>query len=396
MVVFCFFTSALITYLVACGGSGSSFTSKATKGYAVADYDNNRLLIYNAPFSTNQNAGVVLGQADFTHGSSLGYAANTLTPYAVAADSSGNLYVDDFEGCRVLQFKPPFTNNMNASVVIGEPDFTSRSCTATANTIELPLAVAIDGNGNLWVAERYTTSRILEFVPPFSNGMNATLVIGQNSLTNSLGCNQGLAAPTASTICGSEGMTFDASGDLWVADSGNERVLEFKPPFATGMAASVELGQPSATAFTSVIANNGGQSASTVNDPNHPAFDASGNLWVTDAFNQRVLEYTPPFSNGMAATMEVGQPSATAFTSNTENTSQSGFKYPCSLSFDPSGNMQVVDCQNNRVLVFDTPFSNGMNATLVLGQANFTSGAVNQGGSTGANTLDQASGVVAF
>jgi hypothetical protein len=56
----------------------------------------------------------------------------------------------------------------------------------------------------------------------------------------------------------------------------------------------------------------------------------------------------------------------------------------------------VVDCQNNRVLVFDTPFSNGMNATLVLGQANFTSGAVNQGGSTGANTLDQASGVVAF
>ena len=40
-----------------------------------------------------------------------------------------------------------------------------------------------------------------------------------------------------------------------------------------------------------------------------PAFDGSGNLWVADAFNQRVLEYTPPFSNGMAASLELGQPS---------------------------------------------------------------------------------------
>ena len=187
--------------------------------------------------------------------------------HGIAADSSGNLYVADYEGCRVLQFQPPFTNNMNASVVIGEPDFTTRTCTASANTIELPLAVAIDSNGNLWVAERYTTSRILEFVPPFSNGMSATLVIGQTSLTSLAGCNQGLAAPTASTICGAEGMTFDASGDLWVGDSNNERVLEFKPPFTTGMAASVELGQPAATAFTSTTANNGGISASTLDDP---------------------------------------------------------------------------------------------------------------------------------
>jgi len=311
-----------------------------------------------------------------------------MTPVGVATDSSGNLYVDDFEGCRILEFKPPFTNNMNASVVIGEPDFTTRDCTATANTIELPLSEAIDVHGNLWVAERTTTSRILEFVPPFTNGMSATVVIGQTSLTSLQGCNQGGAA-SASTICGSEGMTTDASGDLWVSDGANGRALEFKPPFTNGMAASVELGQPSATAFTSTISNNGGISASTVDDPIGMAFDVHGNLWLADAFNQRVLEFTPPFSNGMAASMELGQPSATAFTSNTINTSQSGFKYPVGVAFDSSGNMVVTDIQNNRVIIFAPPFSNGMSATLVLGQANFTTGTVNQGGSIGANTLNQ-------
>jgi hypothetical protein len=396
LVVLCFFTSALIACLAACGSSATT-TPKATKGYAVTDSQNNRVLIFDAPFSTNQNASVVLGQADFTYGLSQGYTASSVTDVTgIAADSSGNLYVADFEGCRILQFKPPFTNNMSASVVIGEPDFTTRSCTASANTLGLPVAVAIDGSGNLWVSENHISSRIVEFVPPFSNGMAATLAIGQTSLTSTAGCNQGLAAPTASTICNAEGMTFDSSGDLWVADSINERVLEFKPPFSTGMAASLELGQPAATAFTSTTANNGGLSASSIDDPGHPAFDGSGNLWVTDAFNQRVLEYTPPFSNGMAASLELGQPAATAFTSNTENTSQGGFKYPCGLSFDHSGNMQVVDCQNNRVIVFDPPFSNGMDATIVLGQADFTSGTANQGGSTGANTLDQPSGVTTF
>ena len=78
LVVLCFFSSALIACLAACSGSSSS-TPKATKGYAVTDSQNNRVLIFDAPFSTDQNASVVLGQADFTHGSSLGYAANTIT-----------------------------------------------------------------------------------------------------------------------------------------------------------------------------------------------------------------------------------------------------------------------------------------------------------------------------
>ena len=90
----------------------------------------------------------------------------------------------------------------------------------------------------------------------------------------------------------------------------------------------------------------------------------------------------PPFSTDMAATLELGQPSgATAFTTNAPQTSQSGFYQLYAISFDTQGNMQAVDSANSRVMIFDQPFSNGMNATTVIGQADFTHGAANQGGS---------------
>ena len=407
LVVLCLFSSALIASLTACNlFGGSNLTTptpphtplpKGTMNYAVADTYNNRVLIYNIPFSTDESASVVLGQADLTSNVFSAAAANTFDyPTSAAVDSSDNLYVADYENCRVLQFKPPFTNNMNASVVIGEPDFTTSSCGTSASALGSAYTVAIDGDGDLWVADT-GNSRIVEFVPPFSNGMSASLVIGQASLSSTAGCNQG-GTPTASTLCGQVGITFDANGNLWVADEGNSRVLEYKPPFSNDMAASLELGQPSgATAFTSNTGNNGGLSATSLDYPVQPAFDGDGNLWVVDYVNNRVLEYVPPFSNGMAATLELGQPSgATAFTTGTQNTSQSGFYYPWSISIDTSGNIQVIDFDNNRVMIFKPPFSNGMNATAVFGQADFTSGTANQGGSVAANTLYQPLGVVAY
>jgi hypothetical protein len=71
-------------------------------------------------------------------------------------------------------------------------------------------------------------------------------------------------------------------------DYGNNRVLEYAPPFANHMAASRVFGQPD---FKSYLPNNGGVSASSLSEPFALALDYPGNLYVADSVNHRVLEY---------------------------------------------------------------------------------------------------------
>jgi hypothetical protein len=99
-------------------------------------------------------------------------------------------------------------------------------------------------------------------------------------------------------------------------------------------------------------------------------------------------------TNGAAATLELGQPTATAFTTNTANPGGIGpstLNAPFGVAFDSSGRIFVSSgrlivnpASNNRTLVFTPPFSNGMNATLVLGQADFVTGTANAGGESAA------------
>jgi len=381
---------------------------------AVADSSNNRVLIYNAPFKTDEKAIIVLGQPDFVHNAAnqgaVGPQVNTLNfPGDVAQGPNGEIYVADTGNCRVLRFDPPLTTNMSASVVFGQPDFTSHHCNApaaaTANSLAAPEYLAVDSHGDLWVSDTFFgdigDSRVVEYVPPFSNGMAASVAIGQTTTGASQGCNQvfgnppHFAPPTASTLCTPKGISFDAAGDLWVADLANNRVVEFVPPFSTGMSASLEIGQPAGPdAFTTGTPNQClyflspcGPTASKLFFPTATAFDSAGDLWVADAGNNRVLEYLPPFSNGMDASTVLGQPD---FTSGGSGVITGYLASPADLAFQPgTGDLFVSDALDNRILMFAPPFRNDMHPATVIGQRNLNSGQTNQGKSApAANTLD--------
>ncbi len=401
-------TAAAGSLLLSCGvnpGFGDSGSgAETTRHLVVTDSGNNRVLIYNAPFSTDESASVVLGQPDFTHGlpnqgNGIAVGANTLAPSGAALDADGNLWIADGGNCRVVEFHAPFTTDMDASLVIGLPSPTAQppsgcqlSETPTATGIDTPVAVTFDENGDLWVADS-DADRVTEYKSPLANGMAAALAIGQSDLQDSSECNGGPISnpnftlpPTTTSLCGPAGIAFDSAGNLWVADSGNGRVLEYRPPFSTGMAASLELGQPAASAFVSQgCAGPGGTTANSLCSPTGLAFDASGDIWVADWDNGRVLEFVPPFSNGMAATTVIGKAnfsdSSLIYTNGMPAPTASNLLSPGSLFFDPNGILIVADPTYNRVLMYLPPFSNGMAATVVLGQPNMTS-----------NNADQCSG----
>jgi sugar lactone lactonase YvrE len=246
------------------------------------------------------------------------------------------------------------------SIVIGQPDLTTLTAgqPSSPTTIGNPTAVTFDSKGDLWVVDN-SNDRVLEYTPPFSTGEAASLVIGQSSLTGTEDTSPagGLFGPT--------GLAFDSGGNLWVVDSGDNRVLEFTAPFSDGELASHVLGQ---STFGGYI---GAATAKGMNSPAYVAFDPSGNLWVTDQGNNRVLEFTAPFSNGQAASLVIGQSN---FTGSSPSSTANGLFEPLGIGFDSKGDLWVVDSANHRVLEYDTPFSTGEAASMIIDQLSSTTG----------------------
>ena len=359
-------------------GGGATGT---TKSLAIADTSNNRVLIFNVPVSTNANATAVLGQPDFTSTSAGTTGASIDYPVDTTADSSGNLWVTEYNNCRMTFFARPFSNGEAATIALGAPDMTSSPCTVTATTLNGPSNAAFDSTGHLWQVD-YDGSRVLRYSPPFSTGQAADLVLGQANLTSN-GC-----GTTATTLCTPwQGVVFDSSGSIWISDYDTCRVLRYSPPFSTGMAADLVIGQPDMTS------SGCGTTATTNDGPYGLAFDRDGNLWMVDGNHNRVLKFAPPFSTGMAATVVIGQPDFTSSTANNGGISAATLSNPYDVVFDTSNNMYVVEADNHRVLVYHPPFATGMSASAVLGQPNFTSNSINQGGAAGANTLHSPNGV---
>ncbi len=394
--------------LMACGGSSSSTTPpppppKTTKYVAV--YDRCRVMIFDTPTSTGMNASLVLGEDDFIH--SCTNWAGPLGPAeqnglgsvfeqggdGVVFDSSGNIYIADTAENRVLQFVPPFSDGMNASTVLGQPDFTTTSWSSSASGLISPQGLAFDASGDLWVTDN-GNDRIVEYKPPFSSGMAPVIEYGATD-TGGTGtmCNDAAFGATNNGFCGPYSLAVDTASDLWVTDVDYNRVLEFTPPFSKDMKASLELGHAAGpTAFTANQSNDGGSvSAIGLSRPAGIQFDSHGNLWVADTGNNRVLGFVPPFTNGMGAAFVLGQ---TDLIHNLSSPiSQSSLSAPASLALDSSGELLVSDSGNNRVLIFSPPFTTGMSATAVLGSLSFTSAGT---GDVSQSTLSAPLGVATF
>lgn len=247
-----------------------------------------------------------------------------------------------------------------------------------------PEGAAVDTSGSppiFYVADT-GNNRVLAWknATSLTNLQAPDLIIGQpNSYTTLPAINGGLSYPT--------GVVVDAKGNLYVADSGNNRILRFPTPFAnsttvSGSASPVDtkvdivLGQPDM--FTSKSANQGGSvSALTLYlSSSHTyvaplAIDAAGNLWVCDAGNGRVLQYSAgSLTTGAAdpaATLVIGQPGFTVVNAPASVTDRSTLATPGGLAFDSAGNLFVSDSAANRLMVFTPPFSNGMAASRLAG-----------------------------
>ena len=405
-----------------------------TKLY-VADSGNNRVLIFNTvPTAPNALADVVVGQTNFGLNAS-GNAANQMqTPEDVHVN--GNMmYVADTANHRVLYFTSiPTSNNAFANGVIGQPSFgvgTSNNPDSRSGLVE-PRGVASNGS-YVFIADTSNNRVVVHSNPQPANGTTHDLVQGQPNLNtktanttaptatiyrgsggtavignrfytaaaddnrvvgyNSIPTTSGVAADfvlgqpdLTSSSSGTSQSTFHGPGSLcsngswtYVVDTQNNRVLGFNgTPTATGTVPDIVICQND---FTGNMQNKGtAVAADTLANPT-TVHCGTDRLVVADASNSRVLVYEPaPTTTNPSASIVLGQPNMTTAIAGTN---QSTFNGPQGAIVDENGRLIVADTQNQRVLIYNSvPTSNGANADLVLGQADFSGMSANAGSAT--------------
>ena len=258
-----------------------------------------------------------------------------------------------------------------ADIVLGQPNFNSDDANnggLSSSSLFTATDVVVDANGNAYVADA-RNNRVLIYLDPKNTDAVADIVLGQPDFVSSI-CNSDGVSPSASTLCQPEGVALDVTGNLYVADGLNNRVLVYLDPL-NDQVADVVIGQPD---FVSVTFNNGGlfPSASTLFFPLDVAVDNSGNVLIADSNNNRVLVYLDPLNSNTIADIVLGQPDFTSTIINNGGVTTSSLALPTDVKVDASGNVFVADTANNRVLVYnDLINTTDVVADTVFGQPDF-------------------------
>jgi hypothetical protein len=201
-------------------------------------------------------AGSTFGSTD-----GVATAAQFEFPVALAVDAAGNVYVGDRDNHRIRKITPAGAVSTLAGSTQGFADGTG-----TAARFNFPAGVAVDAAGNVYVADTFN-QRIRKITPA---GAVSTL-----AGSGTAGFANGVA--TAAQFNFPAGVAVDAAGNVYVGDRDNHRIRKITPAGAVSSLAGSTAGFADGTG-----------TAARFNFPEGVAVDAAGNVFVADAFNQRI------------------------------------------------------------------------------------------------------------
>jgi hypothetical protein len=284
-------------------------------------------------------------------------AATMFGPRGMALiGADGPLWVCDTGHHRLLGWRQrPGADKQPADWLIGQADFEREGRNAhgdvLATTLNVPTGITACGEG-LAVADAWNHRVLIWHHAPDASNVPADVVIGQVDFCSAL-ANRGSDAPTAASLFWPYGVHWDGAR-LWVADSGNRRVLAWSGlPDRCGQPADQVLGQ---AGFTCRDENAGGEpTAASLRWP-HALATWRGRLCVADAGNNRVMVWDPVGErNNPACAHVLGQPDSRRVDNNQSlywpNAATLNMPYGIAAAGDW---LLVADTANSRLLAWHT------------------------------------------
>jgi NHL repeat len=273
--------------------------------------------------------------------------SDAINPESIATDSSGDVYITDYVNDRIEEFSPAgaFLKTYGWGVLDGANQF--ETCTSTcrsgnagagAGQFYAPYGIATDSSGDVYVADD-GNYRIDEFsaAGALIKAYGWGVLDGANQFetcTTTTTCRDGREGDGAGELDGPAGVATDPSGDVYVADTDNDRIEEFSP----------------AGAFIKAIGM-AGSGAGQLNGPLGVAADSSGDVYVADTENNRIDEFSAAgaFIKAYGWGVSDGQGRFETCTSTCQagiaGPSAGQLEYPAGVATDSSGDVYVVDGQ---------------------------------------------------
>jgi sugar lactone lactonase YvrE len=245
-------------------------------------------------------------------------------PTGIATDTSGNLHIMDLGNNRVRMVNAS-DGNISTIAGTGAVGNSGDGVLATKATFNYPMGIAVDSSGNVYIADqnnaiirRISTSGIINTVA--GNGQFG--YSGEN------------VQAVKATLLAPTGVAVDASGTMYIADSGNQRIRRVDPG---GIITTI-----AGTGTAGFSGDGASAAAATFSNPIAVALDASGAVYVADENNNRIRRFVV----GGAVTTLAG---TTTSVGDGGQSPQAVLVSPTGAAVDSAGNLYIADKSANRI-----------------------------------------------
>jgi trimeric autotransporter adhesin len=282
-----------------------------------------------------------IGEIDTVAGSELsghtgdGGLATSATfnyPRSVAVDTSKNIYIADTENncIRMVTKSTGIVTNVAGTGSIGSTGDGGQAILATLNN---PYGVAVDASGNIFIAD--TLNNLIRVVTKGDGLINTAAGTG---LYGDGGGDGGPA--TAAGLSNPYGIAFDTSGNMYIADTLNNRIRMVST--ITGIISTV-----AGIGSFGYSGDGGPATLAALSGPSGVAVDVSGNIYIVDSgINNYRVRMVMKSSGIMSTVAGIGSPGSTG---DDGLATLAALNSPTSVAVDASGNIFIADTNNYRI-----------------------------------------------
>jgi NHL repeat len=281
---------------------------------------------WNSPATTAKTQVTTFagnGQPGIANGPWLQASFNT--PYSLAVDTLGNVYVGDYDNNDIRLISPVF----GVSTFGGNTPADSGNGVPNDTLFLSPSGIAINSAGTFYITDNYHV--VIIKISPSSVVTN----FAGSGVNN--GCDGPLCSGMSGAFSSIFGVAVDSKGYLYVADFDDNAIIKISP-----------------TGFVTTFAgdNGGGRTdgvgtSATFSGPIGVAVNAAGVVYVTDEFNNLIRQISP---SGVVTTLAG---SGTAGSDDGLGVFAS-FNGPTGIAVDRQGNIYVSDSHNNKIRKIDS------------------------------------------